>query len=248
MKKFKKILAIGVGCMSLAASAQAVVIDFTGLEGTTDPAVGSVSFWAGDPTSLNDTYVDDFHTPGNPYLLNGFDDGTGNSPGLYDTLIGVSKSGTAFGSVGFDIASEYTFPSFGDSTTLWVRAFLAGIEVGSASVGVSDTSSHTLGLSAAGGFDKLYIYDDLNSFGLGEDFQIDNFNYTEYQAPCTGPGCNPPPQSSARAIDVAAPGCGPGRHGVVKTAQVLHEQVCVNQRARISGPGPLLFLLPRLDA
>lgn len=216
MKKFKKILAIGVGCMSLAASAQAVVIDFTGLEGTTDPVVGSVSFWAGNPASLNDTYVDDFHTPGNPYLLNGFDDGTGNSPGLYDTLIGVSKSGTAFGSVGFDIASEYTFPSFGDSTTLWVRAFLAGIEVGSASVGVSDTSSHTLGLSAAGGFDKLYIYDDLNSFGLGEDFQIDNFNYTEYQAPCTGPGCNPPPSPAPEPSMLLLLGAGLAGMGLSK--------------------------------
>ena len=198
MKKFKKALAIGVGCMALAASAQAVVIDFTGLAGQADPVVGSVSFWAGDPTILipNDTYVDDFITPSNPYLLNGFDDGTGNSPGLYDAFIGVSKSGTAFGSVSFDIASEYNFPinENEDATTLWVRAFLAGLEVGSASLGVSDTSYHSLALSLAGGFDKLYIYDDLNSNSLGEDFHIDNFIYTEYQAP--NPNPNPAPEPS----------------------------------------------------
>lgn len=196
MKKFKKALAIGVGCMALAASAQAVVIDFTGLEGMTDPVVGSVSFWAGDPTVFNDTYVDDALTPSNPYLLSGYDDGTGNSPGVYDAFIGVSKSGILFGSVSFDIASQYNFPSSADATTLWVRAFLAVLEVGSASLGVSDTSYQSLGLSAAGGFDRLYIYDDLNSNDLGEAFQIDNFIYTEYQAPNPDPDPNPAPEPS----------------------------------------------------
>lgn len=194
MKEFKKALAMGVGCMLVAASAQATVIDFTGLVGTTDPVVGSVGFWAGAPLEFLDTYVDDSASPGNPYLLSGFDDATSPAPGLFDTFIGVSKSGTAFGSVSFDISAPFNTPS---GTTFWVRALLAGSEVGSASLGVSDSGYHSLALSVAGGFDQLYIYDDLNSNLLGEGFNIDNFVYAEYQPqdPCTDP---------------AAPGCGGG--------------------------------------
>lgn len=84
--------------------------------GTSDPTIEGVSFWAGNPISWNDTYTDDGWSPGNPYLASGYDDGTGNSPGLYDTFIEVSLTGLPFASCSFDILSEYSFPP---STTLW---------------------------------------------------------------------------------------------------------------------------------
>ena len=198
MSKLKKVLPLAIGALFLAASAQATTIDFTGLHGVTDPVVGPVSFWAGDPLVPNDTLVDDSVTPLNDYLMSGYADGTGNSPAAgYDTFIGVSKTGVAFGSASFDIASEYSFTMGGGNTTLWVEAYLAGALVGSDSVVVSDSTYQNLALTIAGGFDGLRIFDDLNASSLGEPFHIDNFVYSDYQTPppppplpCTGPACN----------------------------------------------------------
>lgn len=199
MKHMIKALPIALGLACLATSAQATTIDFTGLLGTTDPVVGSVSFWAGDPMLIHDTYVDNTVTPGNEYLMSGIADGTGGSPASgYDTFIGVSKTGVAFGAVTFDIASDYNFPNPGDNTTLLVEAYLGTTLVGSSSVGVSDSSYQSLSLTIAGGFDKLFIYDNLNSFFLGETFHIDNFVYSDYQQPtCQGTACNSVPEPSA---------------------------------------------------
>jgi len=72
-----------------------------------------------------------------------------------------------------------------------------GVLAASIAQGVSNNNFVNLGLSLTNGFDTLFIYDDLNSFGLGEAFHIDNFVYTEYQPPCTGPNCNPVPEPSA---------------------------------------------------
>ncbi len=200
MKALKKLMPVAVAALFATTGAQATTIDFTGLSTTTDPVVGSVSFWAGDPAVINDTYVYDDGV--NEYLLSGLLDGThvGGPASGYDTFIGVSKTGTAFGSVSFAIASEYNFPSPGDSTTLWVEAYLGGALVGSASQGVSTGDFVTLALNIAGGFDSLRIYDDLNAFDLGDAFHIDNFDYAEYQAPCTGPGCTPNPVPEPAAM------------------------------------------------
>lgn len=184
MKNLRVFLGVVSIVCALATGAWAATIDFSGfVVGTTDPVSGTVSFWAGAGSSYNDTYVDDFLAPGNNYLASGRADGTGNSPASgYDTFIGVSKSGTAFGSVSFDITSEVNFPSTsGPNTTLWLQAYLGGLLVGSTSIGVSDTSDHVMTLNFAGGADTLYIYDDLNSSLLGEVFHIDNFVYSEYQ-------------------------------------------------------------------
>jgi hypothetical protein len=194
MKALKKVMPAVIGALFLATGAQAATIDFTGLNGTTDPIIGDVSFWAGDPTLLHDTFVADFVTPGNDYLMSGLADGTGMSPASgYDTFIGVSRTAAdLFGSVSFDIASDYIIPT---STTLLVEAYLAGTLVGSDSVVVllGDSSYHTLALNISGGFDSLRIFDDINTSALGEAFHIDNFNYTNHVPPCTGPGCNPNP-------------------------------------------------------
>ena len=125
MSKLKKVLPLAIGALFLAASAQATTIDFTGLHGVTDPVVGPVSFWAGDPLVPNDTLVDDSVTPLNDYLMSGYADGTGNSPAAgYDTFIGVSKTGVAFGSASFDIASEYSFPMGGATPRSGLRPTL----------------------------------------------------------------------------------------------------------------------------
>lgn len=152
--------------------------------GTTDPTIAGVSFWAGDPAVFNDTITDDSWTPGNPYLEYGIDDGTGNSPGLYNTFIGVNfaPAGDLFGNISFDILSESFLPG---GTTLWVQGLLSGVGVESTSITVADNNYHNLNLTFASGADKLYIYDDLVG-GFGDPFHIDNFDptlYTPYVIP-----------------------------------------------------------------
>lgn len=197
MKALNQWMPLAFAGLLAASSAQAVTIDFTGLDGTTDPTVSQVSFWAGDPGAFLDTIV--FDASGNEVLLSGLLDGTdprGPSSG-YDTFIGASKSGTIFGSVSFDISSDYNFPSFNDNTVLHVEAYKNGVLAASLSQGVSNNNFVNLALSLTNGFDTLFIYDDLNSFGLGEAFRIDNFVYTEYKPTCTGPNCNQVPEPAA---------------------------------------------------
>lgn len=149
---------------------------------TTDPTIQGVSFWAGDPALYNDTITVDFWTPGNYYLLSGYDDGTGNSPGLYNTFIGANTTGLLFSSFSFDIASEYQLPP---STTLWAIALSSGVPVDSVQLtvaGYSDNSYYLMSLNYANGFDTVYIYDDLDVNGFGEAFHIDNVNFTPYQS------------------------------------------------------------------
>lgn len=185
MRSLQKALPLAIGL--LMTGAQAAGIDFNGLNGATDPTVGSVSFYAGDPATASDTYVADFFTPGNDYLMSGLVGIAG-----YDAFIGVSKAGTKFGQVSFNIASEYQFPASGGDTTLMAEAYLGGSLVGTRSVVVSDTGYHQLLLSFAGGFDGLRIFDDLNGSGLGEAFHIDDFVYQDYTNP-PGPGTVPEP-------------------------------------------------------
>jgi len=185
MKKSKKLIPAAIGALFLAAGAQAAVIDFSEVPLlTTDPIIGGVSFWAGDPAAFNDTYTDDYWTAPNPYLASGHADGYLGRPSTgYSTFIGVSRTTMdLFDSVSFDIASEFNLPNPGHNTTLLVQAYFAGSFVGSASVDVSDSSYHTLALASIGIFDSLRISDDVNSFGESEDFHIDNFVYTNYQA------------------------------------------------------------------
>lgn len=179
MKALKKWMPLAFAGLLAASSAQAATIDFTGLADQHDPTIGEVSFWAGvDPL---DTIV--FDDGSNEFLLSG-------NGGGYDTFIGVTKSGTAFGSVSFQIQLDIPLPT---PTTLKVQAFNSGsVVVGAtAEVITDDGNFHTVLLSQVGAFDMLHIYDDLNQDGIGEYFSIDNFIYTEYQPPCTGPNCNP---------------------------------------------------------
>lgn len=194
MTALKKVALSTFASLLMASSAHAVLIDFSGFTPgvDTDPVVGSVSFTAGDPGSLHDTIVLDTDTPGNNYLGNGFADGANGSPAAgYDTYIGVTKTGTKFGSVMFDIAQEDSLPG---GTTMWVEAYLGGMLVGSDSVNVADEndhSYHSLSISLVNGFDSLRIYDDLVS-GIGNYFHIDNFDYTEWTAPPQPPAVPEP--------------------------------------------------------
>lgn len=202
MKTVKKALPLAIGVLLAAGQAiAATTITFDEVPATTtDPTIALVSFYAGagDPVAFNDTYVSNALTPGNNYLMNGYADGTGSSPATgtgYDTFIGADKSGVKFGSVTFDIASDYNFPATAaQNTTLWVQAYLGGVLVGSSSVTVGDNKYHLLSFADAGGFDRLRIFDDLNSFNLGEAFHIDNFAFEDWRQPCTGANCNPVPE------------------------------------------------------
>jgi hypothetical protein len=179
MKALNQWMPLAFAGLLAASSAQAVTIDFTGLDGTPDPVVGSVSFWAG-VTPFDTIVVND---GSNEFLLSGIGGG-------YDTFIGVTKSGTAFGSVSFKIRQDLALPT---PTVFWVEAFLSGnpVAVASTSVASNDNAFLNLALSPVGAFDTLHIYDDLNSNDIGEYFNIDDFVYTEYEPPCTGPNCNP---------------------------------------------------------
>lgn len=184
MKKLK-LFAAALSLVALgAAAAHAITFQEPGITAgiTTDPVIGGVSFWAGDPTVLNDTIVDDAITPGNNYLLNGKADGTGMSPAIgYDTFIGVSApAGQKFGTISLDIASDYNFPDPQANTILLIQGLLGGSLVEFTSLAVSDTNYHALSLNFASGADTLYISDNLNSFGLSEPFYIDNFEYTRF--------------------------------------------------------------------
>lgn len=180
MKRIAVILMSLLLVLAVTGVASAITFDEVTL-GMTDPTIDGVSFWAGDPTPEFDTYTDDYWSPSDPYLMSGFDDGTGNSPGLYDTFIGASLStpGELFTSVSFDILSEYWLPP---STTLWAEALFGGTVVASTSMTATDNLYHNMGLSFATGFDTLYIYDDLDTSGFGEAFHIDDFNFTTFQA------------------------------------------------------------------
>jgi hypothetical protein len=184
MKALKKWMPLAFAGLLAASSAQAVVIDFNGSAAARDPDFGEVSFWAGDPSLDEDTIVvEDVFDPSNQVLTNGI------WPSLSEsTFIGVTKSGTAFGSVSFKIRRVYNLVT---PTDFSVKAFLSGAEVITASATASSDGFIDLALSQVGAFDTLHIYDDLNTNAIGEYFDIDDFVYTEYQPPCTGPNCNP---------------------------------------------------------
>lgn len=180
--------ALAAGWMVGAAQATTIMFGEVALS-TTDPTIGGVSFWAGDPALLNDTITDDSLSSGDAYLLNGVDDGAGNSPGAFDTFIGVTAPESGFGSVQFDVAAEDLLPQ---GTMLWVEAFRGGVFQGASSVTVTDTAYHALGLGSLLGADTLYIYDNLDNLGFGGAFHIDNFTSTPYQGK---PNAVPEPSS-----------------------------------------------------
>ena len=160
-----------------AASGAQAAINFNEVAlGTTDPTISGVSFWAGDPSMFLDTITGDSWSIGNAYLMNGFDDGTGKSPGFYDTFIGANPTSGLFGTVDLDVLSEYSLPG---GTTFWLQGSLGGVLVEGTSLAVSDNAYHDMYLAFANGADKLYIYDNLGN-GFGSSFHIDNFNATPY--------------------------------------------------------------------
>ncbi len=197
--KFLMSLLLGLGLFFAATgSLRANPIDFNevGLF-TTDPLISSVQFFAGDPLSLNDTIVLD-DGGGDQHLLNGFDDGTGDSPGLFDTFIGAKGTGgLVFDSVTVDVAGELFLPP-DTEITLW--AVSGGGVVDSSSLVIADFLEHPLSVSHAAGFDTVWITDDIEfdpilGFSVGDFFHIDNFGWTEYTDPGgNGNGTDPIPE------------------------------------------------------
>lgn len=178
--KRKLFLGLLMGCCMVFApvlSVNAATIDFSTVSvGDTDPLIDNVQFFAGDSASWNDTEVEDSWSPGNNYLMSGFDDGTGSSPGLYDTFIGASAQGFPFASVSLQATLGYTLPG---GTNLWIEALSSGSVVDTNSFYTTDANYHNLSVSFATGFDTIHIWDDLDGC-VGEAFHIDNFEFTEY--------------------------------------------------------------------
>lgn len=190
MRKKLNVLALaGLACLLGAQAAQANPITFSEVAvGTTDPLIGSVQFFGGAPSMLYDTITDDSWTPGDPYLMSGIDDGTGSALGLFDTFIGAAAQGAlTFASVSLDVQLETLLPG---TTTITLSAYKAGVAVGSSSLAINTINNYyAMSVAVAGGFDTLYVWDDMDNGGFGEYFHIDNVAYTQWQG-----GTNPIPE------------------------------------------------------
>lgn len=182
MKKVTKLISAALVSLALAASAHAATVTFDEVPVyTSNPTINGVSFWAGDPSSFHDTYVDNQWSSTSNYLASGVYDG--NTAGLYDTMIGVTLASHTQ-SIFFNILSEKGLP---DETTFTVLAFLGDALKGSTTLTVQDNNYHGIALNAGTDIDKLIIYDDMNSFGYGEAFHIDDFGFRTAPAPDTVP-------------------------------------------------------------
>lgn len=189
MKALKKTLPSVLAAMFFAAGAQAATIDFSEVPLlTTNPTIGGITFTAGtdgvdsngDPIPpYNTAITDDANSSGNPYLLNGYADGTNGTPSGGESYIGIS--GMRFGVVQFLLDVIFLEP--GNSLT--VEAYLNNVLVNSDSLDLDGTYS----LQMVNGFDQLRLVD-----GLGGSFSIDDFTYREWVAP--NPDPNPTPEPS----------------------------------------------------
>ena len=184
MKALKKTLPSVLAAMFFAAGAQAATIDFSEVPLlTTNPTIGGITFTAGTDDLVNGIYnaaiTDDFITPGNPYLLNGYGDGTNGTPSGGESYIGIS--GMKFGVVQFLLDVINLLPA----NTIAVEAYLNNVLVHSEYLDLDGTYSMQL----VNGFDELRLVD-----GMGGSFSIDDFTYREWVAP--NPNPNPTPEPS----------------------------------------------------
>lgn len=184
MKALKKSLPSVLAAMFFAAGAQAATIDFSEVPLlTTNPTIGGITFTAGTDDVPNSIYnaaiTDDFITPGNAYLLNGYGDGTNGTPSGGESYIGIS--GMKFGVVQFLLDVINLLPA----NTIAVEAYLNNVLVNTDSLDMDGTYS----LQLVNGFDELRLVD-----GMGGSFSIDDFTYREWVAP--NPNPNPTPEPS----------------------------------------------------
>jgi len=192
MKALKKSLPSVLAAMFFAAGAQAATIDFSEVPLlTTNPTIGGITFTAGtdgvdsngDPAApFNAAITDDYINPGNPYLLNGYGDGTNGTPSGGEAYIGIS--GKKFGVVQFLLDVIFLEP--GNSLT--VEAYLNNMLVNADFLAPDPNDPpYAYSLQLANGFDELRLVD-----GLGGSFSIDDFTYREW----TAPNPNPMPEPS----------------------------------------------------
>lgn len=165
-------------CSVGSAMASTITFDEATLY-STDPTIGKVSFSAGAGSAFNDTFVADFWTPGNPYLMSGIDDGTGQGGGFNSYFVAAALSGgSTFKSVKLDLAVEEVLP--GSPVEIFYFFKKGGSFTGNLAY-LSDTNYHTLTLDNLAGFDTFGI-SSLNMFDPSAGysaFHIDNFSYTE---------------------------------------------------------------------
>ncbi|MCM2285022.1 MAG: PEP-CTERM sorting domain-containing protein [Desulfobacula sp.] len=191
MNKKSVLLTVALFLLLGVGQAFSTIIDFsTVVPGHTDPLISNVQFYAGDPALLNDTWIDDSDSPGDNYLVSGYNDGTKSGPTttspVYETFIGIqATAGLIFGSFSFDISNIGSVPS---ASTISYEAFKGGVSYGVLTESVADYEH--ISLTIAGGFDTLFITSALK--GSDADlFKIDNVDFERWQG--TGPDPIPEP-------------------------------------------------------
>lgn len=185
--------------LTLASVAGAITFDEVA-NGTVDPTIGEISFSAGSSSTFSDTMVDDFVTPGDPYLMSGNEDDTGfglNS-GNYFLAAALNKSGYLFATVTLDLYSDFVDPTqiveffvfFGNSTT--------GVRDGQIfTFENEDHGPRTISITNTVNYDYFGIISPYTADGDSSSFNIDNFLYTTKQP---GGPINVVPEPSTLAL------------------------------------------------
>lgn len=187
MEKLTRLAAAtALALLVLMGQATAATITFNEVaQGSVDPTIGNVSFFSGDGTALNDTYVDDFWTPGNNYLMSGFNDGTNpNGANHWQTyFIGatLNQPGYRFNTISFDVVAESVLPGKRNNI------LFAFINSNGAGLGSNvyfdefDTNFKNVSLSNSLDYDYfgIFSWNSLNESDVDAGyFDIDNFTYT----------------------------------------------------------------------
>lgn len=185
-------------------AAQLVNIDFSEVAlGTTDPTIEGFGFSAGDPSSFEDTFVDDGASPGDAHLLAGI-----LNIGTYvDTALIDAAAATTYGGADkittIDVLATFLSPLPGGETIV-LQALLNSVLQGSTSVSTATAADNALqivldGLSFNGL--RFYVERDFGSAFYIDDLRVD---VTDKQGP---PQPNPVP-ATALLIGIGALGLG----------------------------------------
>ena len=159
-----------------STTAQAVLIDFsTASVFDADPLISGYQFSAGDGAFFEDTFVDDFLSFGDNYLVNGWDSDNLLGSGTGTTLVKVA--GAAAGGTGFDVAISLDASSIAaipSGQTLMFDVLSGGVTVATDTFTTTGTGYLALTASLTDqAFDTLFIYDTAT---FGTEFRIDNLS------------------------------------------------------------------------
>lgn len=192
--------------MAGAAQASTLSVDFSEVGVTlfdVDPTINGFRFLAGDGASLGDTIVEDFLTPGNPYLRSGYDDflKLGGTSSVDRTLIQILHS--TLGGVGITTLIQLDaafFAGIPSGQTLQLDALLSGSVKGSTNFVCALPPSCEQSMSVMLdnlAFDEVRIYD---TDAVGWEFRIDNLKVTTRDNGTTGGGGGTVPEPESLAL------------------------------------------------